>query len=177
MRDLFGSTSFIKFRVLETILSSNIELKKLLERENDKDFLDYVSNIDSYLYGIILLKVENNDVKLWLNNYIFDFYIPLINKNSLYIVKSYLLKEILNVNEKNSRIDESIKSFIKEINTKIKDTIYNKQEDLKNKLKENLDIDYIKNYYQIYKDKSFIIDLSCNKNIRNELLKIYDFLK
>ncbi len=177
MRDLFGSTSFIKFEVLETILSSSDELESLLTKKEDSSFLDLISNLDSYLYGLIMLKKENDEIKKWLNNYIFILYMNLIKRNSLYIVKSYLLKEIMNVDNDSSRIDITIKDYIKEIKEKIKETIQNSKTNLEKELEKIYDIGFLKNYYEIYKDKSFITKISKDKNKKEELKKEFDFLK
>ena len=90
MRDLFNSTNFIKFREIETILRSSDAVNKIIEKAinnqiNGKYSLDdYLSNIDSYLYGIVQLPSNNiEEIKEWIKNYIQYLYITLENKEKI----------------------------------------------------------------------------------------------
>jgi len=154
MRDLFGSTSFIEFEVLETILGSSDAVKKILHGEDNLYKLeDYVSNMDSYLYGVSIIPPEDVTlVNLWIKNYIDYLYIPLINTDSLYIVKSRFIKEILN---KTSRMDKKVRTYINdEIYNEIRRIIVYNKEILQSRLSDlrndkNIE-SYLKNYYSIY---------------------------
>lgn len=154
MRDLFGSTSFIEFEVLETILGSSDAVKKILdEKDSAYKLEDYISNIDSYLYGISIIAPKDiEEVKLWISNYIDNLYIPLIKRDSLYIVKSRLIKEILS---DSSRMDTRVREYVDDIiYDKVKSIIDDNKEILQTKLAnvrndKNLSF-YLDNYYNIY---------------------------
>lgn len=191
MRDLFGSTSFIKFRVLETILSSSDAINKLLEFEKNKNefqgdytFLDYLSNIDSYLYGLVIFpSVDDKNIKKWLNNYIHYLYIPLIKRDSIYILKSRLIIEIFKIKDEKSRINENIKSYIKnDIFNYLEEVVLNNEESLIEKL-DNLQneeefVEYLLNYYSIYKNRKYIEKVYINNyKLREKLSSLYEFLK
>jgi len=137
MRDLFGSTKYIKFGVLETILSSSNAVNDLLELEEQKklegdfSFLDYLANLDSYLYGLI--KLPSNDTKnleIWINNYIKYLYIPLIEKDCIYLVKSRLIGELSKVKNKDSEIGDNLKDICLETLDFILATVEYKKEEL-----------------------------------------------
>lgn len=190
MRDLFGSTNFIKFGVVETILNSSDAITKLLNGEEDGNLEsgysldDYLSNIDSYLYGLVLLPIDDNSkLKLWIKNYILYLYIPLIEKDSIYIVKSRFVDEIFKLETLNSRIDSSIKDFIlNDIINYLKSAINSREEEVQRKLMEYIDseyfLEYLVNYYDIYRNKNYIKDIYMNnEKIRNRLYSQFDFLK
>lgn len=168
MRDLFGSTKYIKFGVLETILSSSNAVSDLLKLEGlennleeDFSFLDYVSNLDSYLYGLIILPPEDiKKLSIWLNNYINNLYIPLLEKDSLYLVKSKLISEIFKLKTQNSKIDPKLKNTC----LRVLDTLENVSESYKKEIEISLEKriddehikDYLKIYNTIYNDNCFL---------------------
>jgi len=190
MRDLFGSTNFITFGVVETILSSSDAVDKLLHGEEtgilEKGYTldDYLSNIDSYLYGLLLLPIDNIDeVKIWIKNYILYLFIPLIEKSPLYIVKSRFICEIFKLNDSSSRIQDNIREFILEDLYKYLDSsIKSKEDEVKESLLKYIDqdvfIDYIVNYFYIYSNKMFIQDVYIsNERLRDDLKSLFEFLK
>jgi len=188
MRDLFDSTNFIKFGDVETILSSSDAVTKLIEGEQviseDRYTLnDYLSNLDSYLYGVVQLLGENiEEIKKWIFNYIEYLYIPLVNRNPLYIVKSRFINEIFKLEENRSRIDENLKSYL--LDRIIIDLKYDfdlKEQIVEELLLENKDeknfIEYLVNYYNIYRNKEYINKIyRDNESFRIELEKRFDFL-
>jgi hypothetical protein len=190
MRDLFGSTNFIKFGVVETILSSSDAVTKLLNGEEEGSLEsgytldDYLSNIDSYLYGLVMLPVEDNSkLELYIRNYILYLFIPLIEKDSLYIVKSRFVDEIFKLESDNSRIDASIREFIlSDITLYLKSVFDSKEEEVQIKLKNFINseyfLEYLNNYFDIYRNKSFVEDIYFNnENVRDILISHFDFLK
>lgn len=190
MRDLFGSTNFIKFGIVETILSSSDAVNNLLQHEEDGVleegyvFNDYLSNIDSYLYGLVLLPVSNVcEVKKWIRNYIFYLYIPLVLKDVIYIVKSRFVREIIKIKSKECRIDESIRSFIiTDVYDFLINTINLKEDELKSRLdkfvKDELFLEYLVVYYDIYKNKEYVIEVYLNnEELRESLKQIFDFVR
>jgi len=190
MRDLFGSTNFIKFGVVETILSSSNAVNELLHAEEDETLEkgytldDYLSNIDSYLYGLVLLPIdEKSDAKKWIRNYVLYLYIPLIEKDSLYVVKSRFVSEIFKLKLGISRIDESIKDYIlTDIYTYLDNAISFKEEELQERLKElindELFLEYLLIYYDIYRNKNYIKDIYIdNEKLRSDMDSLFDFLK
>lgn len=188
MKDLFDSTKYIEFGVLETILSNSNMVNNLLEFENNKkffeerySFLDYLSNLDSYLYGLVLLPPENiNDLKIWINNYINYLYIPLISSDCLYIVKSKLISEISKLSYNNSRINEKVLDLCQDILSKIKLSVWENKELLEHKLKNMINhefiIDYLINYYNVYKNKEYIKELFCTYEVLHSMNEKFDFL-
>lgn len=188
MRDLFGSTKYIEFEVLETILSSSNAVNSLLEYEDNKNifeerytFLDYLSNLDSYLYGLMLLPPEDiTKLKIWINNYIKYLYLPLIEKDNLFIVKSKVISEIIKIKKYTTRIDKKITEICTSILDLILVNIRNKKQDLEIKILKELEneniIDYLVNYYNIYEDKKFIKELYHKKESLYHIKDKFDFL-
>ena len=189
MRDLFNSTNFIKFREIETILRSSDAVNKIIEKAinnqiNGKYSLDdYLSNIDSYLYGIVQLPSNNiEEIKEWIKNYIHYLYIPLVNKEPLYIIKSRFINEIFKLENNSSKINEELQSFIEsKIITYLKNTFDQKEEiiekEIDEKLKDKNIIEYLKNYYNIYKNKKHIKKIYLNnEDLQRELEKTFEFL-
>ncbi len=159
MIDLFGSTKFIKIEVVETILSSSEEVKKIYK---DKiNIKDYLSNFDSYLYGVLMLPNRDiNKVIDMLNNYIKYMYIPLIKEDSFYIVKSRLISEIMKIKYNKSKIYDKYIKIIKKEYKEIFNKIIDSKEEVEkriidNKTKEDIK-DILINYYAIYEDKQFV---------------------
>lgn len=154
MKDLFKSTSFIEFKKIEKILNNRESLNEILnlKRENDKyTFDDYISNIDSYLYGFSILPPKDlDDVILWIRNYVNYLYIPLINRNSLYILKC---KFIINLIKDSSLVNVKIKDCLGEdFILKLKEIILSKKQDilnLINSMELNKEI-YLDNYYKVF---------------------------
>ncbi len=188
MRDLFGSTKYIKFGVLETILSSSNAVNDLLELEEQKklegdfSFLDYLANLDSYLYGLI--KLPSNDTKnleIWINNYIKYLYIPLIEKDCIYLVKSRLIGELSKVKNKDSEIGDNLKDICLETLDFILATVEYKKEELERKLTSMINDEYIQefliNYYNIYEDKEFIKTIYYENENLYKMKDKFDFLK
>jgi len=178
MRDLFGSTKYIKFGVLETILSSSNAVNDLLNLEDNKtldeeySFLDYLSNLDSYLYGIILLPPEDlSKIKTWINNYINYLYIPLIKKDSLYLVKSKFIGEIFKLRIGSSRIDLKVKSLCMSVLKSLEKDVSDLKKDIENKLENLVNdeqiIEYLKIYKSIYNDLYFIKKIIYENNKLN----------
>ena len=189
MRDLFSSTYFIKFGVVETILSSKNAVNELLHADEEKKLEegytldDYLSNIDSYLFGLVLLPIEDFDsAKKWIKNYIMYLYIPLIEKDSLYILKSRFINEIFKLKKGSSRIDISIRDYIlKDIYMCLENAICFKEEDLQDKLNglvnDELFLEYLLIYYNIYGNQDFIKDIYLeNSDLRNDMDSLFDFL-
>lgn len=190
MRDLFGSTNFIKFGVVETILSSSDAVNRLLHGEEDGNLEegytldDYLSNIDSYLYGLALLPIDNvSEAKVWIKNYILYLYIPLIEKDSMYIVKSRFVSEIFKIKDNSSRIDDSIKDFIlSEVYGYLSSAVSFKEDELQERLKflinDELFLEYLIIYYDIYRNSKFIKDIYLdNEELREDLISLFGFLK
>lgn len=158
MRDLFGSTKYIKFGVLETILSSSNAVSDLLKLEGlennleeDFSFLDYVSNLDSYLYGLIILPPEDiKKLSIWLNNYINNLYIPLLEKDSLYLVKSKLISEIFKLKTQNSKIDPKLKNTCLRVLDILESVSESYKKEIETSLEKRIDDEYIKDYLKIY---------------------------
>lgn len=186
MKDLFYNTKFIKFELLETILNSTNLLNKLLYNIDDPVFCgytldDYISNIDSYLFGLVLM--PSNDSKeliKWIKNYMFYLFIPVIEVNSIYIVKSKLISEIFKINSSSSRIVNDMKSLIlEEVFLSLKDKVFSKEEDIQNIILKQDDffLDYLIRYYDIYENKNFIKNIYINYNdIRDDLISLFPFL-
>lgn len=187
MRDLFGSTKYIKFGVLETILNSSNAVNDLFELEGqeniegDYTFIDYISNLDSYLYGLIQLPPENKiRLKLWINNYIKYLYIPLVEKDCIYIVKSRFMGEMGKVKKPNTKIDKSIQEICNEIIEFTLTQIEKEKTKIENKLitileEENI-IEYLINYYNIYNDKEFIKKIYYENEKLKEIKNKFEFL-
>lgn len=190
MRDLFGSTSFIKFGVVETILSSSNAVNELLHGEEDENLEegytldDYLSNIDSYLYGLVLLPIDKvNEAKIWIRNYILYLYIPLLERDSLYALKSRFVSEIFKLKTGVSRIDDSIKKYIlSDIYSYLENAVsfkeYELQERLNDLTHDELFLEYLLIYYDIYKNKDYIKSIYIdNHELRNDMDSLFDFLK
>lgn len=191
MRDLFGSTSFIRFRTLETILSSSDAVTKLLNFESNKELFeedytieDYLSNIDSYLYGLVIFpSLDNVNLREWIKNYIMYLYVPLIEKDSKYIIKSKLIGEIFKIKYKKSRINESISQYIlSDILVYLENLVLDREDEVINILDSIQDdemfLDYLENYYSIYNNKEYIKDVYIkNDSLKEELMNSYEFLK
>ena len=190
MRDLFGSTNYIEFGVLETILSSSNAVNKLLHFEENMDlferrytFEDYISNLDSYLYGVsILPDIELSIIKKYVNNYINYLYIPLIELDNLYIVKSRFIKEIINLKNNKSKINDKYKDFILlEIYMKLNNVVKINGDGLRTILSKLISdeffLEYLTIYYDIYNDKSFIKNLYFNnKELKGVLEEKFNFI-
>lgn len=183
MKDLFNSTNFIKFEVLETILNSSDIVNKLLSEEKST-LDDYLSNIDSYLYGLVLLpKNDTKKVKTWIKNYILHLYIPIIEKDTLYIVKSRFVSEIFKLKTSTSRIDDSLKNYLlNNIYKYLKNTINSKEDELQIRLNnikhDELYLDYLQIYYDIYSNKEYIKNIYIdNEKLRNKMNDLFDFLR
>ncbi len=186
MKDLFGCANFIKFKYLEIILGNSSELSKLIDCNNYEKYSidDYVSNMDSYLYGLIIFPMENiSELKIWIKNYIIYLYIPLIERDKSYIYKSKLVSEIFKIKNDKSRCESKIKDFIlNNIFKFLEGTLYNYEEEVIKLLDENIEsdmfLDYLDNYYTIYKNKDYIRKIYFNnEKLRSELISKYDFLK
>lgn len=190
MRDLFGSTNFIKFGVVETILSSSDAVNRLLHGEEDGNLEegytldDYLSNIDSYLYGLALLPVDDvSEARAWIKNYILYLFIPLIEKDSIYIVKSRFVSEIFKIKDNASRIDDSLKEFIlSEVYEYLSSAVNFKEDELQEKLKtlvsDELFLEYLIIYYDIYRNSEYIKDIYLdNEKLREDLISLFGFLK
>ncbi len=190
MRDLFGSTNFIKFGVVETILSSSDAVNRLLHGEEDEileegyTLDDYLSNLDSYLYGLVFLPIdEESNAKTWIRNYIMYLYIPLIEKDSLYVLKSRFVSEIFKLKNGTSRIDNSIKDYIlSSVYSFLENAVSFKEDELQLKLKTMIDdelfLEYLLIYYDIFENKDFIKDIYIdNEELRSDMNSLFDFLK
>lgn len=190
MRDLFGSTSFIKFGVVETILSSSNAVNELLHGEEDEileegyTLDDYLSNIDSYLYGLVLLPIDKiSEAKTWIKNYILYLYIPLLERDSLYALKSRFVSEIFKLKLGNSRIDDSIKDYIlSDIYNYLDNVVSFKENELQERLNSLVDdelfLEYLLIYYDIYRNKEYVKNIYIdNEKLRNDMDSLFDFLK
>lgn len=154
MKDLFKNTSFIEFKKIEKILRSKESLNEILNfhGENQKyTFDDYISNIDSYLYGFSILPPEDlNDLILWIHNYINYLYIPLVKNKSLYVLKcNFATNLIKDESLVNMKVKENLgEDFLLEL----KRIIFSRKQDILNEIdstKLNKEI-YLDNYHSIF---------------------------
>lgn len=170
---------YIPISFIEDLLNSKkIEsfLKEYKHYNNNYTLLDYISNMESYIYAYLMLDIENDQLLYIvdiLNNYINFVILPLSKRKPLILIKSKLCKIMIKIYNNNEvEINPNCVDYIKSFpHSHLYMTFSSNKSVIKSKIIALNSIRLLSLYLEMTNETSFLFETYFNvKKMRNSIL-------